>query len=155
MSSIQALFKQIPTAGQYFISLNGATGLNLNKFVEDTQSSTTSYVSGALNGTFITSNTGSLVATGANGSTTIFRDMGVTLMSSGRTFRGVQLLVTDPSAGTGWTSITPNVAGVWQPSTEGVNGAPLNSNTMADFDVLYFETGARGLGIAQGLVRYG
>jgi hypothetical protein len=154
MSSIQALFKQVPVDGQYFISLNGATGLNLNKFVEDVQASTTSYVSGALNGTFVTSNTGPLVATGANGSTTIFRDMGVALVSSGRTFRGVQLLVTDTNGSTGWTSSSSGVAGVWKPSTEGVNGAPLNSQTMADFDVLYFETGARGLGIAQGLIRY-
>jgi hypothetical protein len=155
MSSIQALFKQIPTEGQYFISLTGATGLNLNKFVEDPLASTTSYVSGALNGTFVTSNTGPLVATGAGGTTTIFRDMGITLVSSSRTFRAVQLLNTDPSAGTGWTSTTPGVAGVWKASTEGVGGAPLNSNTLADFNVLYFETGARGLGIAQGLIRYG
>jgi hypothetical protein len=159
MSSIDATFKQVPTDGQYFISIKGATALNLNYFTEDAAAGTTSYVSGAAQGYFSQSNTGALVATSANGrlgSTTIFRDMGVTLTSSGRTFRAVQLLNTDGSGGSGWTSTTSGSAGVWKPSNNGVQGAvATNSLAQSSFNVFYFETGARGLGIAQGLIRYG
>jgi hypothetical protein len=155
MSSIQAQFKQIPTNGQYFISLTGATALDLNYFTLDAAAGTTSYVSGAAEGYFSTSNTGALVASGGSGTTTIFRDMGVTLTSSGRTFRAVQLLRTDTNGGSGWTS-TSSAAGVWKPSNNGVGGtvAP-NALAQSSFNVFYFETGARGLGLAQGLVRYG
>ena len=153
--------KQIPTDGQYFISILPTTSpLNLYYLVNDAAASTTSYVSGALAGRFIGSNV-RVNSIDASGTVSIFRDMGQTLVSSGRTFRGVQLLILDGSAATGvggyaWTSQTSGTPGVWQPSNEGVSGGPTNAaNTGGDFGTFFFETGARGLGIAQGLVRYG
>ena len=154
MSSISSFLKQTPQPGSYFISPQGATALNLNKLTLDTAASTTSYVSGAFAGSFSTSNTGVLASDLSSGGVTVIRDMGVTQVSSGRTFRAVQLMVADTTGGSGWTSVTSGTPGVWKPSTEGIQGAPLNSNVEADFDVLYLETGARGLGLAQGLIRY-
>lgn len=166
MSSIQARFKQIPVDSQYFVSINGATSLNLSVFNADAAAGTTSYVSGAARGNFSTSNTGTLNAFDASGAapTVLFRDMGVSIISSARSFRAVQLLkldctglpATQAGAGTsGWTSsnATP---GVWKASNEGVVGsASTNALQASSFGVFYFETGARGLGLAQGLVRYG
>jgi len=161
MSSVLARTKQIPADSQYFISLLPATTpLNLYYLVSDAAASTTSYVSGALAGRFVSSNV-TVGATDASGTLSIFRDMGQTLMSSGRTFRGVQLLALDGNkvtgaGGYGWTSAGTTTAGVWQPSNEGVVGSPTTAaNTGGDFGTFFFETGARGLGIAQGLVRYG
>ena len=157
MSSVLARTKQIPTDSQYFISLLPLQ--RLSYLVPDANASTTSYVSGALAGRFQQSNVTTTLPD-ASGGVLIFRDMGSTLVSSGRTFRGIQLLVLDgtPATGaggqSGWTSSNSN-AGVWKPSTEGVSGAPGVSGTSSPFDTFYFETGARGLGIAQGLVRYG
>jgi hypothetical protein len=167
MSSIQAKFKQIPVDSQYFVSLNGATGLNLSVFNVDAAASTTSYVSGAASGNFTTSNTGTLYAFDASGAapTVLFRDMGVSIISSARSFRAVQLLkldctglpATQTGAGSsGWTSTVSGTPGVWKPSNEGVVGSASPSSLVASsFGVFYFETGARGLGLAQGLVRYG
>jgi hypothetical protein len=154
MSSISSYLKQTPQPGSYFISPQGATALNLNKLINDTAASTTSYVSGAFAGYFTTSNTGVLASDLSSGGVTVIRDMGITQVSSGRTFRAVQLMVADNNGSSGWTSVTSGTPGVWQAGVEGVRGAPLNSSTAADFDVLYMETGARGLGLAQGLLRY-
>ena len=161
MSSVLARTKQIPTDGQYFISiLPTGSPLPLQVLISDAAASTTSYVSGALAGRFQTSNV-VVSSTDASGTLSIFRDMGQTLMSSGRTFRGVQLLALDGNKATGvggyaWTSQTGGTPGVWQPSNEGVSGNPTTAaNTGGDFQTYFFETGARGLGIAQGLVRYG
>ena len=168
MSSIQAYFKQIPSDSQYFVSLRQDVSLNLSYFVEDAAAGTTSYVSGAAQGTFVTSNTGALNGFDQSGATplVLFRDMGVTILSSGRTFRAVQLLRQDatntsgaPASGagaSGWTSSTSGTPGVWKPSNEGIQGnVATNSLAASSFGVFYFETGARGLGLAQGLVRYG
>jgi hypothetical protein len=161
MSSVLARTKQIPTDSQYFVSLNSpATSLSLLFFTEDAAASTTSYVSGAAAGRFTTSNTPPVVGFDASGSSAagsrIFRDMGVTIVSSGRTFRAVQLLTLDGSGQTSWTSNT-TAAGVWQPGVEGITGgaSTVAGTSGSSFCVFYFETGARGLGIAQGLVRYG
>jgi hypothetical protein len=166
MTSISAQFKQIPVDSQYFVSLKNTGSLVLNYFVEDAAAGTTSYVSGAAQGSFSTSNTGSLDAFDASGNaapTVLFRDMGITILSSGRTFRAVQLLrqdctnaVTQAGAGSsGWTSSNAT-AGVWKPSNEGIAGlVAANALVASSFNVFYFETGARGLGLAQGLVRYG
>ena len=141
--------------------------MNLNVFIEDAAAGTTSYVSGAAQGSFTQSNTGPINGFDASGNAApvvLFRDMGVTILSSGRTFRAVQLLrqdctnaVTQAGAGSsGWTSTTSGTPGVWKPSNEGVVGTvATNSLAQSSFGVFYFETGARGLGIAQGLVRYG
>ena len=166
MSSISAYFKQIPVDGQYFVSLRQDVSLNLSVFNEDAAAGTTSYVSGAAQGNFTTSNTGALNGFDQSGAAplVLFRDMGVTIVSSGRTFRAVQLLrqdctnaVTQAGAGSsGWTSSTSGTAGVWKPSTEGISGnVSTNALQASSFGVFYFESGARGLGLAQGLVRYG
>jgi hypothetical protein len=166
MTSIQAKFKQIPVDSQYFVALNGLTGLNLNIFNEDAAAGTTSYVSGAAAGNFTQSNTGTLNTFDVSGAapTVLFRDMGVTIVSSGRTFRAVQLLRQDCTAvntqagagSSGWTSTTSGTPGVWKPSNEGILGSPAtNALAASSFGVFYFETGARGLGLAQGLIRYG
>lgn len=165
MTSIGSGFKQIPIDSQYYVSLAGATGLNLSIFNNDAASSTTSYVSGAAAGNFTVSNTGSLTAFDASGAAplVLFRDMGITIVSSGRSFRSVQLLKLDATnqgtqAGAGFSGWTSSNAtpGVWKAGNEGVVGNPTGvANTTSDFGVFYFETGARGLGVAQGLVRYG
>ena len=162
MTSVLRNLKQIPTDSQYFVSLNGGNPLTLFKFTSDAAASTTSYVSGAAAGYFTQSNVTPVTIADGSGSTTIFRDMGVTVLSSGRTFRRVQLLVTDGTkltgagGGSGWTSTTSGTPGVWQAGNEGVVGTESSSSLIdSGFGNFYFETGARGLGIAQGLVRYG
>jgi hypothetical protein len=164
MSSVLARTKQIPIDSQYFVSLVGAGPIALQIFLPDAAASTTSYVSGAAAGRFSQSNITLLAFDGSGGNTQLFRDMGKDVVSSGRTFRAVQLLTLDgtrndathPGGGTGWTSTTGGTPGVWKPSNEGVSGSGTGvAGTTSDFGVFYFETGARGLGIAQGLVRYG
>jgi hypothetical protein len=158
MSSVSRFMKQIPLNSQYYISLVSAPTLNI--FIGDPQSSTTSYVSGAAEGYFSTSTLsltggpGLANPPGSNG-TQIFRDMGKSVVSSGRTFRRIQLLTLDSNGGTGWTSTTAGTAGVWQPGREGVTGSPVVGSTAdSAFNVFYFETGANGLGISAPLIRY-
>ena len=164
MSSISRFLKQIPSDTQYFIPLNTSNQVNLKIFNADANASTTSYVSGAAAGNFTSSNIpAGTVFYDASGTITLFRDMGKTIVSSGRTFRRVQLLRLDAAeadvptgaGGSGWTSTT-TAAGVWKPGNNGVVGNPsTNALIDSDFNNFYFETGARGLGVAQGLIRYG
>jgi hypothetical protein len=161
MSSVNRFLKQIPSDSQYFIPIKSTSDLALNLFHSDS-TSTINYVSGAAAGYFTISNIPASVFTmdGSGGTLTVFRDMGKTILSSGRTFRRVQLLSLDGNttthAGgtTGWTTTT--TPGTWKGGNEGVSGNP-STNILIDSDFcnFYFETGARGLGIAQGLVRYG
>ena len=163
MSSVLRFLKQTPVDTQYFISLSASPQLNL--FFPDAAASTTSYVSGAAPGFFSSSTctTSAFGTAGEQSTLTIFRDMGATIVSSGRTFRRVQLLILDGGAAasatntSAWSSQGAGTAGVWQPSNEGVNGnaGPNSGSPDSAFSVFYFETGARGLGIAQGLIRYG
>jgi len=150
MSSVSRFLKQIPNDNQYFIPITSGS-LNLNVFNADAVSSTATSVSGAAAGNFTTSNI-TPATLDASGTLSLFRDMGKTLISSGRTFRRVQYLVLNTN---GWTSSNAT-AGTWQASNEGVIGK-LSTQVLQDssFGVFYFETGARGLGLAQGLVRYG
>ena len=155
MSSVLRFMKQVPVDTQYFISL--VSPITLQVWNPDAAASTTSYVSGAAAGRFTGVNV--TVQAAADGSgisgTGIFRDMGKTIVSSGRTFRRVQLLTLDQTGGTGWSSTTSGTPGVWQAGVEGVYGNPSATGTDDGYRVYYFETGARGLGIAQGLIRYG
>ena len=153
MSSISRFLKQIPSDSQYFIAINPSTQLNLQYFTTDAASATTTYVSGAAAGYFTASNIPAAnLGLDASGTLNIFRDMGKTILSSGRTFRRIQLLRLDGNLSTG----AGGYAGVWQPSPEGVAGNVAPSALIdTGFQNFYFETGARGLGIAQGLVRYG
>ena len=167
MSSVTRFLKQIPTDGQYFVPVSlDASNILLNVFTQDATSSTTSYVSGAAAGSFTTSNARLVSSqdpnsTDLSGSLFIFRDMGKTIISSSRTFRRVQLLqlngvLSNGSMNGGWTSSNSGTAGNWAPNNEGVSGSPSTSLQIdSDFGCFYFETGARGLGIAQGLIRYG
>ena len=150
MSSVSRFLKQMPNDNQYFIPINNGL-LNLNVFNADAVSSTATYVSGAAAGNFTTSNVTPAILD-ASGTLSLFRDMGKTLISSGRTFRRVQYLILNTN---GWTS-SNTTQGTWQASNEGIIGA-LSPQVLQDssFGVFYFETGARGLGLAQGLVRYG
>lgn len=161
MSSVLRFLKQRPSDSQYFISLS--TPVTLSLFNPDAAASTTSYVSGAAAGSFTQSNVAINVNTaGTNSSLSIFRDMGTTIVSSGRTFRRVQLLAVDVNGSSGWTSSNSS-AGVWSPTgLTGVGGGgvagnagPNSGSPDSAFNVFYFETGAMGLGIAQGLIRYG
>jgi hypothetical protein len=160
MSSINRFLKQIPLDSQYFIPVNSASDLALNLFHSDPTSVNT-YVSGAAAGFFTTSNiSAATFAMDGSGTLTVFRDMGKTILSSGRTFRRVQLLSLDGNKATGgggttgWTTTTS--PGTWKSGNEGVSGNPSASILIdSDFCNFYFETGARGLGIAQGLIRYG
>jgi len=151
MSSVSRFLKQMPNDNQYFIPINAGSPMNLNVFNTDAASSTATYVSGAAAGNFTVSNV-TPAPLDASGTLSLFRDMGKTLVSSGRTFRRVQYLILNTN---GWTSTTAT-PGTWQASNEGVIGK-LSAQVLQDssFGVFYFETGARGLGLAQGLVRYG
>ena len=161
MSSVLRFLKQRPSDTQYFIAL--VSPITLSLFNPDAAASTTSYVSGAAAGSFTQSNVAINVNTaGTNSSLSIFRDMGTTIVSSGRTFRRVQLLAVDINGSSGWTSSNSS-AGVWSPTgLTGVGGGgvagnagPNSGSPDSAFNVFYFETGAMGLGIAQGLIRYG
>uniref|UniRef100_A0A6C0JZ23 Uncharacterized protein n=1 Tax=viral metagenome TaxID=1070528 RepID=A0A6C0JZ23_9ZZZZ len=166
MSSVTRFLKQIPSDGQYFVPVSlDASNILLNYFTQDANSSTMTYVSGAAAGSFTTSNARLVSSqdpnsTDLSGSLFLFRDMGKTIISSARTFRRVQLLqlngvFSNNSMNGGWTSSNTS-AGGWAVNNEGVVGAPsTNLRIDSDFGCFYFETGARGLGIAQGLIRYG
>ena len=169
MSSVTRFLKQIPTDAQYFIPIPiDASNIALQLFNKDPAAATTSYVSGAAAGYFSQSNVNirNFVPddpSGFNdgsGSTFLFRDMGKTIVSSARTFRRVQLLKLNGNIDTGimptgWSS-SNSTQGVWQANNEGVVGTPSsNLQIDSDFGCFYFETGANGLGPAQGLIRYG
>jgi hypothetical protein len=156
MTSVLRFLKQTPVDTQYFISLLNSQTLNI--FTPAAAASTTSYVSGAAAGSFTQSNITGLLISDISGSSgaRLFRDMGKTIISSGRMFRRVQLLTMDGNGSTGWTSTVAGTPGVWEAGIEGVTGAPPTSSSAdSGYNVFYFETGARGLGLANGLVRYG
>lgn len=177
MTSVLRFLKQRPSDSQYFISLSAVQ--NLNIFNQDANSSTQTYVSGAANGYFTLSTVvarSNAVLDSSTNTTLLFRDMGVTIVSSMRTFRRVQLLTLDNGAntinvggaannglGVAWSSqgtagaTNPNGVFVQGGSTEGVTGLQVAASSYADssFCVFYFETGANGIGLAQGLIRYG
>ena len=167
MTSVLRFLKQRPSDSQYFISLVASPVLSV--FYGDAATSTNTYVSGAANG-FFSSSTVTMGSDLSYNNLQIFRDMGVTIVSSMRTFRRVQLLTLDggqSSTNNEWSAqatssqqATPGVpgGGVWRgtTSTEGVyGGIPPSGTADSGFNVFYFETGANGLGIQQSLIRYG
>lgn len=167
MTSVLRFLKQRPSDTQYFISLGEYQ--NLSVYYPDANASTNTYVSGAATGYFqvstVKARSSAALDTSAN-QTLLFRDMGVTIVSSMRTFRRVQLLILDTGvsttntewSGQGNTQGQGYANGVWSgpTSTEGVYGSiPASGTADSAFNVFYFETGANGLGIAQGLIRYG
>ena len=168
MTSVLRFLKQRPSDSQYFISLVASPVLSV--FYADAAASTNTYVSGAAAG-FFSSSTVNMSSDLSWNNLQIFRDMGVTVVSSMRTFRRVQLLILDGGQNSttsyAWSAqaastqqATPGVpgGGVWSgpTSTEGVFGnIPASGTADSAFNVFYFETGANGLGIQQSLIRYG
>lgn len=155
MTSVLRFIKQRPADTQYFMSLHDTQDLSI--FVADAQNPTLSYVSGAAAGQFVQSTVTCRNPVDFSGNQTLlFRDMGVTIVSSLRTFRRVQLLTLSGTSTGEWAG---SPSGVFQQgaSTEGVVGTQVSAGSLADssFNVFYFETGANGIGLAQGLIRYG
>jgi hypothetical protein len=147
MSSVTRFLKQIPTDTPYFYPLNAT--LPLNQFIPDAASSTTAYGSGQAPGRFSTTTV--TCTTGTQSSLTLFRDMGVTIVSSGRTFRRIQQLGLTGGAATDFTS-----SGVWTNNSNfGVGGTTATAGVDNGYQVYYFETGWDGQGLAAGLIRYG
>lgn len=141
MSSVTRFLKQIPTDTPYFLFNSTATTVSMGVWVPDANASITSYASGYAAGSFSAS-TVSLSAAGVS----LWRDMGKTVVSAGRTFRRIQLLAED---GTG-----AEFSSGFNPTNEGVYGGPATPAD-ASFNVFWFETGARGLGLYQNFIRYG
>lgn len=142
MSSVTRFLKQIPTDTPYFLYNGAGSTVSMAIWQPDSNASITSYASGYAAGKFATST----VAVSAGVS--LWRDMGKTVVSAGRTFRRIQLL-TDDVTGVEFSS-------GFAPTNEGVTGGPV-SGTSADagFNAFWFETGARGLGVYQNFIRYG
>lgn len=142
MSSVLRFSKQIPSDTPYFISL--ANSITFQLWVPDTMAPIMSYQSGQVAGHFQPSTITGLITTPTP---TLFRDMGKTIISSGRTFRRIQML---SSGGNQY------IHGSYTPNNEGVIGsisaAPIQDSS---YDCYYFETGARGQGFATPLIRYG
>jgi hypothetical protein len=146
MSSVTRFLKQIPVDIPYFTC---ASGTVFNIWVPNGNASVTPYVSGAAAGSFTTT-TISAPTSGTTSTNTLLRDMGKTIVSSGRTFRRVQVLTEDLTGSTAWTA-GPN--GVWQASVEGVQ---LGSDAGdALYRCYYVEVGWRGVGTPQPVTRYG
>jgi hypothetical protein len=74
--------------------------------------------------------------------------MGKTVVSAGRTFRRIQMLIVDGNGA--------EFSAGFAPTNEGVVGAAVTGSAAdASFNVFWFETGARGLGLYQNFIRYG
>ncbi len=147
MSSVTRFLKQIPSDTPYFVhapTFMGVTAVqpSLNVWIPDANASIQSYASGYAAGQF-----SSMTASGLSNNT-LFRDMGKTIVSAGRTFRRIQQLQLD---GTG-AEYNPSFA----PTNEGVIGAPV-TGSLADssFQCYYFEAGHNGAGLAAPFIRYG
>lgn len=163
MSSVCRFLKQIPADTPYFLPVpfvvvNGAIAVTLHTFVADGNASTSPQISGKVLGRFESASVSipysapggtSVPVPGASG---LFRDMGKTIVSSGRTFRRVQLLTTD-----GDGSSQFNASG-YRISNNGVHGT-VEANPETSYRCYYFETGAMGVGMVgsgvQTLMRYG
>lgn len=143
MSSVTRFLKQIPTDTPYFILSQTQTAVALQIWQPDGNASITSYASGQAAGKF-TASTAAVTA-----GTSLWRDMGKTVVSSGRTFRRIQLLVESGAGATEWQT------GAFVPNNEGVVGSPSTGSDDSSFGVFYFETGRFGQGLYQPFVRYG
>lgn len=143
MSSVTRFLKQIPTDTPYFILSQTLTAVGLQIWQPDSNASISNYASGRAAGSFAAS------TTAVTAGTSIWRDMGKTIVSSGRTFRRIQLL-TESGAGA-----TEFASGGFAPNNEGVTGTATSANNDSSFGVFYFETGAYGQGLYQPFARYG
>ena len=142
MSSTLSFKKQIPLDTPYFCALPGAVG---NVFIPDNVSTNPNSTTGqfsvadanwANNGNF------------SSASTSLLRDMGRQVVSSGRTFRRVQVLTLSTTGG--YTNNT------WVANNEGVTGAP-SATTDNDYNSYYVEMAGTSVpfGVANPIFRYG
>lgn len=148
MSSVTRFLKQIPTDTPYFILSQTQTAVALQIWQPDGNASITSYASGQAAGRFSAS-TAAVTA-----GTSLWRDMGKTVVSAGRTFRRIQLLVESG------VNAAPLGSGEWTtnafvPGNEGVVGSASTGSDDSSFGVFYFETGRFGQGLYQPFFRYG
>jgi hypothetical protein len=145
MSSVTRFLKQIPSDTPYFIHLpTYAAGgsVSMNIWVPDANASIQSYASGYAAGQFSTTSVSVLSAN------QLFRDMGKTIVSAGRTFRRIQSLQLD---GTG-----AEYSSGFAPTNEGVIGGPVTgAGADSSFQCYYFEAGHNGQGLAAPFIRYG
>jgi hypothetical protein len=144
MSSVTRFLKQIPTDTPYFTLASTVTTIQLSVWTPDGNASITNYASGRAAGSFAAS-TATVAVPGAS----IWRDMGKTIVSSGRTFRRIQQL---SQAAVGSTEFS---ATGFVPNNEGVFGSASTTTADSGFGVFYFETGAYGQALTQPFVRYG
>jgi hypothetical protein len=142
MSSVTRFLKQIPTDTPYFLLNSTATTVALSVWQPDANASINSYASGYAAGQFSAST--ATLSAGA----TLWRDMGKTVVSAGRTFRRIQMLIVDGNGA--------EFSAGFAPTNEGVVGAAVTGSAAdAGFNVFWFETGARGLGLYNNFIRYG
>ena len=164
MSSVVSQLAQIPR-GSHFRPIPSLIGADAGKM--STSILTVTPTTGAA--PFLTYNSATVGVTGAfsiapwanqittpnpygalSSGSAILKDLGETIVSSGRTFRRVQVLTEDLTGSTAWTA-GPN--GVWQASVEGVQ---LGSDAGdALYRCYYVEVGWRGVGTPQPVTRYG
>lgn len=142
MSSLLSFKKQIPIDTPYFWALPGTVG---NVFVPDNISTNPNGTVGRFSvaGAPFTPPANFSVST-----TTLLRDMGRQVVSSGRTFRRVQLLSLSTTGG-----YTNNV---WVANNEGVTGAP-SATDDNDYNCYYVEMAGTSVpfGFANPIFRYG
>ena len=105
MTSLLSGIKQIPANNGYYIPVANC----INTFVQNNGTDAAPSF-GQIVSTLSTAGAGvsSLVNAAGAG---VFRDMGKTLISSGRTFRKVQLLISTPDVSTGLPAATSGVGG--------------------------------------------
>lgn len=116
MASLQTRLKQIPANAGFYISVSSVR----TSFVANTGTdSAPTFVNGPLISTM--SSAGAYVSSVVNGAGAIFRDMGKSLVSSGRAFRKVQLMVS-----TGQLLVSGSAAGAGTDGVAGQDVAPTN-----------------------------
>lgn len=104
MTSLLSGLKQIPQSGYYIPVADCRNTVFVNNGTDGAPSF------GSMLSTISTAGaaTSTLIASAGAG---VFRDMGKTLISSGRTFRKVQLLISSPDVTTGLVGATAGVGG--------------------------------------------
>ncbi|NBR60104.1 MAG: hypothetical protein EBT86_00370 [Actinobacteria bacterium] len=142
MSSLLSFKKQIPLDTPYFWALPGTVG---NVFIPDGVSNNPNSMVGRFSvaGAGFTPN-----GNFSSASTSLLRDMGRQIVSSGRTFRRVQVLTLSTIGG--YTNST------WVSNNEGVTGSP-SSTDDNDYNSYYVEMAGTSVpgGIANPIFRYG
>jgi hypothetical protein len=140
MTSLLSFKKQIPLDTPYFWAFPGT---QFNVFVPNNVSTNPN----AMVGSFSTA-TVSVANNFSSATTTLLRDMGRQIVSSGRTFRRVQTLSLSTTGGMSNTN--------WVANNEGVTGGP-SSTDDNDFNCYYVEMAGTSVpfGVANPIFRYG